>query len=362
MATRRTQRGSIYQREGSPKFQGKFRDATGQVRRVSLKTADKAEARAKLDKLISNAAPKPDISTTDLAAAYVKGAFVTVAESWLKHYKDTKITTKRKDKATKLVRGRFYEAFGALRQCRNISAITPTEIRKYITDRFNEGARHGTIKIERQYLMAIWDIAVEKEIVSRNIVRAIKLVKPTKEISNRTQFTVDQFAEVLTQVARKSDRQALTVFFWTGARKSELEAAQWEDIITNGGGRSFLKIRASSNKTGTARKVLLTQPALDALDSLRGCSEDSFILPRVGVNHWYHVIRRAAIAAGWDMETESVGVHTLRHSYCSHWANMPGIPLAWVRDWAGHSNIAITDVYVKSDESRMDSVLTGLGY
>ena len=57
-----------------------------------------------------------------------------------------------------------------------------------------------------------------------------------------------------------------------------------------------------------------------------------------------------------NMETDSVGIHTLRHSYCSHWANMPGIPLVWVRDWAGHSNIAITNVYVRADETQMDSV------
>ena len=63
------------------------------------------------------------------------------------------------------------------------------------------------------------------------------------------------------------------------------------------------------------------------------------------------------------METDSVGVHTLRHSLLLVIGQtMPGVPLVWVRDWAGHSNIAITNVYVRADETQMDSVLSGMGY
>ncbi len=139
-------------------------------------------------------------------------------------------------------------------------------------------------------------------------------------------------------------------------------AARYSDIIINGGGRKFLMVRAESNKIGESRKVLLTQPALDAIEALREHCEGDELIPARHRNYYYDVIRRAAIAAGWNMDTHSVGLHTLRHSFCSHWANMPGIPLAWVRDWAGHSNLSITDRYVHADEDVMDSTLTKLGY
>ena len=358
MATRkqRKQNGSLHQRKGSPKWQGKFRGPDGKIKRVTLRTTDKAIARKRLDTAIAEAFP----TTPEQAIAQAKNCFNLIAMRWLDTYcRRSTITEKRKGKA-RVEFDRFTEYFGA-KGAAHIKDITADDIRAYFEARFAV-AKFATIRTERQFLINIWDCAIERGATTYNIVRPIAIKKPVKEVGNRTQFGVDEFAEVLSHVANDSDRHALTLFFWTGCRKGELEAAQWKDIVINGGGRQFLQVRAESNKTGTGRKVLLTQPALDALAALKDTGDGPHILPAVGINHFYRAIRNAAIAAGWNMETDSVGIHTLRHSYCSHWANQPGIPLVWVRDWAGHSNIAITNVYVRADETQMDSVLSGMGY
>ena len=56
----RKQKGSIYRRENSPRYQGKYRDPqTGKSMRVTLRTTDKAEARRRLDTIIADATPTP---------------------------------------------------------------------------------------------------------------------------------------------------------------------------------------------------------------------------------------------------------------------------------------------------------------
>jgi integrase len=44
--------------------------------------------------------------------------------------------------------------------------------------------------------------------------------------------------------------------------------------------------------------------------------------------------------------------HSLRHSRISRLANHPEIPLVYVRDFAGHTNLATTERYVHRIESQ----------
>ena len=53
--------------------------------------------------------------------------------------------------------------------------------------------------------------------------------------------------------------------------------------------------------------------------------------------YWLRAVRKAGIPG--------LRVHDMRHSAISWWANS-GIPLADVRDRAGHSNISVTSRYI----------------
>jgi integrase len=66
---------------------------------------------------------------------------------------------------------------------------------------------------------------------------------------------------------------------------------------------------------------------------------------REGERITYNVAKGWLIAAHKRAELELHGVHTLRHTFCSHLA-MAGAPVTAIRDLAGHSSVAITQRYM----------------
>ncbi len=354
---KRKQRGSLYKQSASENWYAKYRcPESGKVVRRTMRTTDKALARQRLDEILTPVAPEPKPSVS--GTVRVQG-FSKAAQNWLAVYESRPISDSGKARARRIVETYFQDAFGSL----TMAHIKPRHIRQYFGQRFGQGARYNTVRRERQFLSGIFQIAVEDGLMRYNVIESCKLERPAKEQNTRTALTVEQFEAVLAHVKSDVHKNIFRAYFWTGARKAELIAAEHGDIIVNGGGRQHLVIRADSNKRGKSRKVLLTAPALEAIEALREHAEADKLLPSAKHhNDWYNVLRAAAIAAGWDMETNSIGIHSLRHSFCSHWANTPGIPLPWVQAWAGHSDLRVTSTYIHIDESTMDATMTELGY
>ena len=348
---KRKQTGSIYRRAGSPRYQGKYRcPTTGKLKRVTLRTTSKVEARKRLDTIIAEAAPTPPAEEKATAGRCM---FQRFANLWLDWYRSKAITSGRKHKAAQLVAGRFMEAFGHMR----IADITDADINRYLNGRL-ETAAYGTVRIERQYLSQIWKRAIRAGVVRFNLVDEYQWpVGASTRKEEKETLTMAQFKEVLAQVKSETDRNVLTLFALTGARKQELADATHSDVIVNGDGLTKLVLRSS--KTGKTRKLPLAPQALECIEALR---EDgrATILPRAKINHWYRTLKAAAAAAGYSPDEYRVNVHGLRHAFCSHWANRADCPLVQLQEWAGHSNIAVTSIYVRRDESKADRLMASM--
>jgi integrase len=63
---------------------------------------------------------------------------------------------------------------------------------------------------------------------------------------------------------------------------------------------------------------------------------------------FHKAVTRAALPV---TEDGPVNFHSLRHTCLSRLANNPEIPLVYVRDFAGHSDLSITNSYVHGIES-----------
>ena len=348
----RKQKGSIYRRENSPKYQGKYRDPlTGKVKRVTLRTTDKATARKILDRIIAEATPTPPAVEK---AAIGRSMFMYWAEQWLKHYQSKAITTGRKVKAEQLVHGRFVRAFGHLR----ITHITDVDVNAYLNGRLETSA-FGTVRIERQYLSQIWKRAMRDGAVRYNLVDDYQWPRGVSQRETKETLTMPQLKEILEHVDSEADRHVLTLFAMTGARKQELQDATHNDIAVNGDG--LVKLTLRSGKTSKIRKIPLAPQAIDCVEALREEDRES-ILPTAPVNHWYVVLQAAAIKAGYSPEEYRVNVHGLRHCFCSHWANRADCPLVQVQEWAGHSNIAVTSLYVRRDEAQANTLMASMDW
>ena len=181
-------------------------------------------------------------------------------------------------------------------------------------------------------------------------------------------LTRNEMATVLTDLRGRAERSVnarmnLAIFRLAsccGLRASEIATLRFRDVHV-GHSRPFLQIRKEIAKCGKARRVPLwwdvgtlrdietwkqfCQQQESTTDDLMVCSQQAHIR---GQSLSRHALRRRFITAcrilGKDRQN-ILTVHHGRHTFISH-ALAGGRTLAEVRDAAGHSNVAVTSVYL----------------
>jgi integrase len=110
--------------------------------------------------------------------------------------------------------------------------------------------------------------------------------------------------------------------------------------------RDVLQILSTSEertKSGKWREIPLmpgAKEALRELDAILG-EDREFILPRMTLPSMSRAaakcIARAELCGG---------IHTYRHTFISHLAMDPNVPIRTIQQWAGHSSIQTTELYM----------------
>jgi integrase len=156
----------------------------------------------------------------------------------------------------------------------------------------------------------------------------------------------------LVQAARDIGPQTLAIVLLggdAGLRCGEMVALEWSDVNVK---RRQLTIRSSdwngqitSTKGGRVRYVPMTYRLAETLRQLRHlrsrrvlCRDDRSPLTR-------QVIQKRVRRAAHCGEVENVGVHVLRHTFCSHLA-MRGALARVIQELAGHQNLSTTERYM----------------
>ena len=304
--------------------------------------------------------PKPVKPTVQ---PFVISSFMGAANDWLKAYQSKGISDGRKRKAQRLVDGRFKAAFDNT----PIRSIDIIAINAYLNTRL-ETAAFDTVRIERQYLAAIFKLALREGKVRWNPVDDYAWPKGASNNGEGEAIRTLTFADLATiiqHVPDATDKACLELFYRTGCRKQELTTATFKPVhgakgrvltgvVINGDG--IPKLIVTSSKTHKTRKIPLSPQAVKLVEQLRQSGRDK-ILPDVSINHWYYTLRLAARLAGFDTTDTRINIHGLRHAFCSYWANRADTPLATVRDWAGHSSLAVTNAYIRQDVSKSDALM-----
>lgn len=141
-------------------------------------------------------------------------------------------------------------------------------------------------------------------------------------------------------------------------RLGEVCGLQWEDISFTG---STLTVRHSLGRDGTLGPtkgghedtIPLTDAARDVLLELRMDSDGTGFVFRntLGGRRQLRDVQRAFAKAATRAGIDGVVFHSLRHTAISRAANHPGIALVQVRDFARHTDLAVTQGYVHKIDS-----------
>jgi integrase len=240
---------------------------------------------------------------------------------------------------------------------RRVDAIT-TESVQQLKHQLNDRSAK-TVNNVLTVLNVLLKQAVEWDIIER-MPCAIRLLPIPKSSAHFHDF--DEH-ERLVATAKVTDPQAYIVVLLggeAGLRCGEMMALEWRDVDVRKRQlcieRSEWKRHVTVPKGGRMRHVPMTIRLANALRSarhLRGprvlCSADGSPLTQRDVQG---LVLRAARRAN----LRHVGVHVLRHTFCSH-LSMRGAPVRAIQELAGHQELGTTQRYMHLSPAAIDGAI-----
>jgi integrase len=219
---------------------------------------------------------------------------------------------------------------------KRLSDIAQPEVAKWLADKATEGLAPATVEKIRIIFGRSFELGIRWSIpgCDKNPVRGI----PRRRFANaRERFLNPQEAERLRQaVAQSRNRQLPAIvglLLLTGARKSEVLTAEWANVDIER--RSWL---IPMSKTGKARRVPLSQAAIDVIGKIERRAGARYLFPSAkdptkplgSIKHaWDHARREAKLG--------DLRIHDLRHSAASFMINS-GVDLFAVGRVLGHAD------------------------
>lgn len=171
--------------------------------------------------------------------------------------------------------------------------------------------------------------------------------------------------ERLVAAARAIDPRAYLIVLLggeAGLRCGEMMALEWTDVDLKRSPahlvvrHSLWKGHVTSPKSGRSRRIPLTvrlAAALEAHKHLRGrsvlCLEDGSPLSQKVVQV---LVKKAARKAG----LAEGGIHTLRHTFCSHLA-MRAASVRAIQELAGHQDLSTTQAYMHLSPAALEDAI-----
>lgn len=207
----------------------------------------------------------------------------------------------------------------------------------------------GTARRTRTTAAAMFNWAIEHELVTENPFRAVKLAPPKA----RERFLSIKEAQALLNAADEllgeDHADAIRLLLLTGARKTEIIALQWSeveldhDVIVLSGERT-----KAGNKTG-GRRIILSPAAKSVLERRRESDRRSiapspYVFPARRGDGPMVFLRKPFKLACQRAGIPDLRIHDLRHSFAS-FAAADGASLFLIGKLLGHATMRSTERY-----------------
>lgn len=224
-----------------------------------------------------------------------------------------------------------------------LSEINPGLVRRYITERTEEGAKPATINREISLLKSILYAAEYDGIIASNPIRG-RRVKKLEENNSREKiilamnFSDDQLQRLINAAAPHL-KPILKLAIITGMRKSEILNLRWSDIDFRLG---VIRVRPEIAKSKKERYIPICGELINDLLSIERQGEFIFQNLRTGKN--IGEIRRAFFSAVKKAGINGLRFHDLRHLAAYRLVKVTDVVTA--SKILGHSSIQMTMRYV----------------
>lgn len=233
---------------------------------------------------------------------------------------------------------------------KKLGDIRSEDIDHWIMQQVDDGYKPATVNKHSAMLNRMLNIAMHWGYLDHNVFKNTAIRKLA--VGDHVQrFLNDAEIKRLLHACKHSSHPFLYLFvkllLLTGARKSELRLARWQDIDTD-----TQELFVAISKSGRSRTVMLSEAALTVLVQVRAKSDalglpisnDAFVFTNPRTCKPYTSFHLAFFEARKQAGLDSVRIHDLRHTYASLLINN-GASIYEVQQLLGHYHISMTERY-----------------
>jgi integrase len=300
----------------------------GLVEHITLDDARKQVALLKAERAVGRHAAKVEEE---------KG--ITLDRFWTDNYLPHAAEYKRSLWRDKQLYRRIGPQFGTM----PMKQITRLQVQQFQRKLSAEGLSPATVNHHLQLMRRLLNLAVEWEVLERNVLTRIKLlhVDNGREIF-LTEAQVGDLVEVLKTDENRLVCMIVLFLLSTGARLSEGLSVQWEHLDLD---NAIWKIPASNSKSKRTQHKPLNSSALYAVKEMPKKEDSPFVFasPATGKamtgirRTWYKLRRKAGLPS-------NIRIHDLRHTHASRLV-AAGESLYTVQKLLGHADPCTTMRY-----------------
>ena len=342
----------IYQREDGGVWYANFQHDRRQYRE-SLKTTNKkvAERLARqIDGKLIDRLWKPAVEAVSVREA--AKAYVAVLDS---EGRAPKTMTKYRQNLNRFV------DLAERRGVRDVTGLDLSFLDAYRKMRTDAGAAAKTKHTECVILRQLIRFAMSRNMLASDPMKGVKIPKPKP--SKQPCWTPEEVQKII--AAAPADlRPALTLLAETGMRFAEFAWLMWADVDLAG---NILHIQPKEGwklKTGDQRAMPLSPAARAVIDALPKQWKWVSTMPpsRSHAEHGRQWTERRLLSE-LKRVLKGVGLvgklHTFRHSFISN-ALVKGVPVAVVRQWVGHVDPRVIDLYTHVHDAASQAAMKKL--
>jgi integrase/recombinase XerC len=198
----------------------------------------------------------------------------------------------------------------------------------------------------RLHAISSWsDFMVRQGLIAVNPVRGLPL--PRRERKLPCFPSPDECRRLLAAARTPVERAAIWLLVCTGLRRSELTGLDLADLVSS---RTELRVAGKGNRERLVPLPTECRTVIDGYVGVRGEEPGPLLLNRAGHRLGPTSIRRLfqRLARRSGLEASGFTLHAMRHAFATMLIKS-GVDLGTIRDLLGHSDLAVTSVYIHSD-------------
>jgi integrase len=352
--------GSVYYENNTDRYVFSYTDQDGQRRRKRFKTRKEADK-----------AKRETLTSMD-RGEYVEPSALTLAKwlnTWLQEYAAPSVRASTLAAHGEIIRLHLAPAFPKML----LQGLRTEHIQAFINRQVRHGYAPATVKRQMATLKTALKQAVKNQLITRNPAEYVNMPKmEQKEIKS---LTIEEVISLKRVIPDDTEGRALLFILGTGLRVSEACGLRWCDVSAEGIHVNQITYTLNKKRVYEAPKtragkrfIPLTDKLQAILDTQRqaqrrervkagaawqggepGKKEQSVFATEVGTPADRSNISRKLRACLDTAGLEHRGVHALRHTFASIWAQS-GVDVETLSEVIGHTKVAFTmQTYVHSN-------------